>query len=168
MSRTTWKNLLLFASALAALAGCTPLAATSPLAMPTMASPAARPPLTKATGKLSTRLALLAQSPALRAASVDEQARTLSLPAQGPGSLMHDADGRLLVDIRTADLSANGLQALRDAGATITNVSERYQVVTAFVAASDLTAIADLPMVQNVQEELAPGGTGGAVFPTPP
>jgi hypothetical protein len=158
----------LCALVLVALAGCAPPAAMSPPATPTITSPAARPPPAKSTGKLSTRLAMLAQSPALRTASADEQAHALSLPAQGPGSLMRDADGRLLVDIRTADLSANGLQALRNAGAVITNVSERYQVVTALVAVTDLTAIANLPIVQNVQEELVPAGTGGAVFPTPP
>jgi len=168
MNRTTWTSMLLCVLALVALAGCAPPAATSPPATPTMTSPAARPTPIRSDGKLSTRLAMLAQSPALRAASVDEQARALSLPARGPGSLMRDADGRLLVDIRTADLSANGLQALRDAGAMITNVSERYQVVTAFVDATDLVGIADRPIVQNVQEELAPGGAGGAVFPTPP
>jgi len=168
MNRITWTSLLLCASALAALVGCTSPATTSPPAMPTMTSPVARPTLGKSTGKLSARLAMIAQSPALRVSSEDEQARALSLSAQGPGSLMRDADGRLLVDIRATDLSANGLQALRDAGAMITNVSERYQVVTAFVAATNLAAIADLPIVQNVQEELTPGGAGGAVFPTPP
>lgn len=168
MNRTAWLRLQICALALAAMVGCAPPVAVSPQATPTMVSPAARPTLAKPAGKLSARLQMLAQSPALGAASADEQARALSLPAQGPGSLMRDAQGRLLVNIRTADVSPNGQQELHEAGAVITNVSERYQVVTAFVAVSDLAAIASLPAVQSVQEELAPGGAGGAVFPTPP
>lgn len=155
---------LVFAAALAVLAGCLPTPAATFLApTSTVASPVAPKP----TGKLSARLEMLAQSPSLLAASADEQARALSLPAQGPGSLMRDEQGRLLVNIRTTDFSAGGLQALRDAGAVITNVSEQYQVVTAFVAPDDLATIATLPAVLIVMEELTPGGGGGAVFPTP-
>jgi hypothetical protein len=119
-------------------------------------------------GKLSARLQMLAQSPALGAASADEQARALSLPSQGPGSLTRDAQGRILVSIRSTDLSANGLQTLRDAGAVVVNVAEAYQQVTAFVAAADLGTIGNLPMVLNVQEELAPANSGGAIIPKPP
>src|SRR5947207_9699660 len=86
----------------------------------------------KSSGKLSSRLQQLVQSPQLRTASAAEQARALSLPADGPGSLMRDKDGRLLVDIRVSDTSAPVLKSLSDAGAVITNVAEAYQVVTAF------------------------------------
>ena len=135
---------ILFLAGAIALVGCAPLATVMP-------SP----------------LATVMPSP-LRTASADEQARALSLPPQGPGSLVHDAQGRLLVNIRMMDLSANGLQSLRDAGIVIKNVSEQYQQVTAFVAGADLETLANLPMVQNVQEELAPANSGGAVIPQPP
>lgn len=155
MNHPVWMTLLLCPVTLAGLLGCA-ASATLPAATP------------KAAGKLSTRLEVLAQSPGLSTASADEQARALSLPAQGSGSLMHNAQGQILVNIRTTDLSANGLQTLRDSGATITNVSDQYQVVTAFVAIVNLSAIANLPPVQSMQEELAPGAGGGAMFPTPP
>ena len=109
-----------------------------------------------ASGKLSFRLEALSRSSELRASSSDVQARALSLPASGPGSLLRDNLGRLLVDIRMDDLSALNLQALRTAGAAITHVSDRYKVVTALVNATDLTNIANLPSVKSVQEELAP------------
>ena len=164
MSRLTLGCVLVFAAAWTALAGCAPApAATLIESRPTVASPVAPKP----TGKLSARLEMLAQSPSLRVASADEQARALSLPAQGPGSLMRDEHGRLLVTIGTTDFSDSGLQALRDAGVVITNVSEQYRVVTAFVAPDDLITVVTLPAVHSVVEELTPGGGGGAVFPTP-
>ena len=111
---------------------------------------------------------MLASSPTLRAASADDQARALSLPPTGPGSLTRDAQGRILVNIRSTDLSANGLQTLRDAGATIVDVAEAYQQVTAYVAVADIASIGNLQIVQNVQEELAPANAGGAIIPNPP
>ncbi len=146
----------LHALALIALVSCTP------------APSAPYPANPKPSGKLSARLEMLAKSPALRSASAEEQARALSLPPSGPGSLMRDAQGRLLVTIRMADLAPTQLQALRDAGAVITNVAEPYRTVTAFVEIADLNAIASLTTVESVQEELAPGTGGGAVFPTAP
>lgn len=143
------------AAALALLVGC---------AAPTVVPPATP---TQARSKLSFRLALLAQSPQLGRAAADEQARALSLPPQGPGSLMHDPQGRLLVNIRMSDVSAGAVQSLGGAGAVVTNVSERDQVVTAFVPADDLDAVANLAAVQSVQEQLAPALGGRAVFPTP-
>ncbi len=114
------------------------------------------PAQAKSRSKLSFRLEALARSATLRAASAAEQALALSLPAQGSGSLMRDARGQLLVEIRMTDLSPAQLQALRVAGAQIVHVSERYRVVTALVNAARLTNIADLQTVQNVMEELTP------------
>jgi hypothetical protein len=157
------------AMVLVALAACaapaTP-AAPSPVAAP---SPTAVlvPTPGKSTGKLTLRLQMLADSPALRAASADEQARALSLPAQGPGSLVRDAQGRILVSIRTGDVSDSFQMALRDAGAVVTNVSERYQTVTAYVPPAQLEAIAALTAVQNVQEELAPSPGSGRLTSEP-
>ncbi len=121
------------------------------------------PAQAKSRSKLSSRLEALARSATLRAASAAEQARALSLPAQGAGSLMRDARGQLLVNIRMTDLSPAQLQVLRAAGAQIVHVSERYRVVTALVDAARLTNIADLQTVQSVMEELTPM-THGATF----
>ena len=111
---------------------------------------------------------MLANSSTLRSANTNDQARALSLPPNGPGSLLRDAQGRILVNIRVADVSAPSLQALRDAGAVVENVSETYLQVTAYVAVTDLAAIANLPNVQYVEEQLAPATSGGAVVPYPP
>jgi hypothetical protein len=162
-----WRRMVV-AISLATLTACaapTIPAAPSPLATPL-------PTSGKPTSKLTPRLQMLTDSPALRAASAEEQARALGLPPQGPGSLVRDAQARLLVTMRTRDVSDEFQKALRDAGAVVTNVSERYQSVTAFVPIAQLTTVANLPAVQSVQEELAPGVGGGpadgAVFPTPP
>ncbi len=149
--------------AFALLTGC---AAPSTVLPQSSATPP--PSVGKPTGKLSPRLDMLANSPALRAANANEQARALSLPPNGPGSLMRDAQGRILVNIRVADVSSNTLQSLRDAGAAITFVAEAYRQVTAFVAVTDLPAIANLSNVENVEEQLSPATSGGAVVPYPP
>jgi hypothetical protein len=114
------------------------------------------PAQAKSRGKLSFRLDALARSASLRAANASEQARALSLPEHGPGSLMRNSRGQLLVDIRMTDLAPAQLQALRAMGAQIVHVSDRYRVVTALADAADLTRIADLRSVQSVTEELAP------------
>lgn len=118
----------------------------------------------KPVSKLSPRLFALAQSGILRAASVAEQAAALSVAAQGGGSLTRDAQGRLLVEIRSSDFSQAGLQALRDTGAIISGVSERYGIISVFVNASDLNALASIAAVQNVHEVLAPM-TAGNISP---
>jgi Subtilase family len=107
-------------------------------------------------GKLSFRLALLAHSAPLRALSAAAQAQTLGLAPDGPGSLERDAQGRVLVEIRTGDTSAAFQRALRDSGAQIVHVSERYATIAAFVDAAQLTALEGLPALQNIQESLAP------------
>lgn len=162
MTRALWA-LVCSAIAIVLTAGC-----AAPLTGVPPAAPSPNPTMIKSTGKLSSRLEMLTNSPTLRAASADEQARALSLPPMGPGSLMRDAQGRVLVNIRVTDVSAAGLQALRDAGAIITTVAEPYRQVTAFVTVSDLPAIANLSHVLNVQEQLAPLTSGGGVVPYPP
>ncbi len=146
---------LLQAMTLIALMSCAPSAS------------APYPANAKPSGKLSARLTTLATS-GLRAASAEEQARALSLPPSGPGSLMRDAQGRLLVTIRMTDLAPAQLQTLRDAGAVITNIAQPYRTVTAFVALGDLTKIAGIATVESVMEELTPARGGGIVAPPTP
>ena len=104
--------------------------------------------------------------------SIAEQARAINLPAQGAGSLMRDANGRILVNIRMTDTSETQQQTLRKAGALIQNVSDQYKTISAFVAMSDLSVIADLQTVQSIEEELTPGtdqnSAGGAMNPSQP
>lgn len=111
--------------------------------------------LHKATGKLSTRLERLAQ-PDLSTQSSSEQARTLGVASDGPGSLMRNAAGDVLVYIRLANTSDAQVAALGQAGARVVHVAREYNVVTAYVPANRLNGIAALRAVQNVHEELAP------------
>ena len=173
-------GILLCAAILLSLSGCAQSAPGAAALMaagtPTSGS-AAQPGIqgvpTKSSGKLSSRLQMLADSPTLQSASLAEQARALSLPAKGPGSLMRDAQGRLSVDIHMTDVSETQQQALQKAGAVIIHVSPNYQVVTAAIPVTDLAGVANLPAVQNIQEILAPvtgggAGGGGAVIPKQP
>ena len=151
------------------LVGCGIVSANS-LATPTPVTPTIQPSLptmSKSTGKLSTRLEMLAQSSTTRAMNADDQARALSLPVQGPGSLMRDAQGRVLVRIRVTDAGDKNVQALRNAGVVIVDVSAQYQTITGFVAPPDLQSLANLSFVHGAQEELTPG-TGTGAMPPPP
>ena len=73
------------------------------------------------TGKLSPRLSTLASGASF--ASPRAQAKALSLPSTGFGSLVTRTDGRVVVDIRTTDTSAGGVSTLRALGAQIERVS---------------------------------------------
>ncbi|MBI5879216.1 MAG: S8 family serine peptidase [Chloroflexi bacterium] len=123
----------------------------------------------KADGKLSARLAMLARAPSLRAASAIDQAQALSTAPAGPGSLVRDAQGRLLAEIRSDDLSPAYQQALRAAGADITHISERYATIAAYLDPARLTEIEALAATQSVQEALAPiVGHAGYASPAGP
>ena len=133
------------------------LAACAPPVTPATPSPTAAPATPGGpAGKLTPRLQQLADSPSLRAASPEEQARVLGLAPQGPGSLVRDAQGRLLVTLRTSDVSDAFQKTLRGLGADISSVSAPYQSVSAYVPLDQLSAVAGLPAVLSVQEELAP------------
>jgi len=165
-------NRLVLLFMLASLVACAPPSSTPSSTVSAAVSPVAptatRP--VKPGGKLTPRLQRLASDSALRAASADEQARVLSLPAQGPGSLVRDTQGRILVTVRTSDTSISVQQVLQRLGADVASVSERYQQLTVFAPLQALSAIADLPAVLSVQEELSPGagdGSAGGVVPPP-
>ena len=111
--------------------------------------------------KLSPRLTLLVQSPALLSASPEDQAIALSLPAQGPGSLIRDGQNRLQVTMRVTDTSEAALAELTQAGAVIISSSKPYQEVTAWVSVVNLAELSSLPQVLSVTEDLMPGTGGG-------
>lgn len=103
---------------------------------------------------LSSRLTELAR-PVARAESPDGQAARLSLAASGPGSLLRDGN-RVLVEAQLDTDPASTLAALRQAGAEIVAVSDRYRVATLAVRPVDLPAIATVPAVAAVSEVLTP------------
>ena len=109
----------------------------------------------KPEGKLSFRLQLLAQ-PAIGVQDNETQAQTLNLPASGPGSLMKNENGELLVYIRLTDTSEANLAALAKVGAMVTHVAEAYRTVTAYIRPTQLSALAKMDIVESVQEALRP------------
>jgi hypothetical protein len=109
----------------------------------------------KQKGKLSFRLQLLAD-PAVSQQDAEAQAQTLNLPASGPGSLMKNENGELLVYIRLTDTSEANLAALAKVGAMVTHVAEAYRTVTAYIRPTQLSALAKMDIVESVQEGLRP------------
>jgi hypothetical protein len=131
--------------------------------------PASSPRLAAKTGKLTPTLTALARSSRLRHETSRNQARALSLPARGAGSLMR-RDGRLLVEVRVTRTSRAQLGAIRRAGGRIVHVSARYATVTAAVGYGSLRPIARLKGVQFVQEVRAPmiaGASAPGAAPPP-
>lgn len=132
------------------LASILALAAPCVLA-PAMALAAAGPP---GDGALSPRLAELAK-PAVRTAPPAEQALALSLAAEGAGSLVREGN-RVLVEVRFDRGAAAGVEDLRQTGAEVVNVSQRYQTVTVAAKPSELPALNGVPRVAGAREVLKP------------
>lgn len=109
--------------------------------------------LDKPHGKLSATLAQLAQ-PDVAAQSAQAQAEALALPAEGPGSLMRNEQGQVLVAVRVGEASAATEDALRALGATIVNSAPEFRTITVYISPEQLSALAALPGVENVREEL--------------
>jgi subtilase family protein len=105
-------------------------------------------------GGLSPRLETL-DSPGLRGADPSEQAEALSLPGDGPGSLLRDGR-RLLAYVRFDSGAVAGAQALRAAGAEVVSTSARYQLVTVAATPAVLARLAGVTGVAGVTEALAP------------
>ncbi len=103
---------------------------------------------------LSPRLAALAGK-SLRGAGPQKQARALSLAPEGPGSLLRDGR-RVLVSVRFRSGAAAAVDELREAGASVVDVSRPYQGVTAAVKPGDLRGVAALPRVEGVTPILTP------------
>lgn len=108
----------------------------------------------RATGKLSPRLAALA-SPSLSTAAPARQAKALSLAPEGPASLARKG-GRVLVYVRYTSGALAAREDLNAAGAQVLDASGRYQTVTAAVMPSQLHAVARLQGVAGVTPVLAP------------
>jgi hypothetical protein len=115
---------------------------------------AARESARSGNGALSprlTELVVLDRASLSRAA----EARAVSLPADGPGSLLRTG-ARVLVDVRFEEGARPDVGALEALGARIVHVSPRYETITAAVAPRSLRDIADVDGVQAVTEVLAP------------
>lgn len=158
-----WILIIISALLSASLAACAPAAAQPDSTAPAVQSTQSQLSLNPNAQKISARLQTLMNNPALAASSAEEQSKAFSLPPSGGGSIRFDQQGRVLVNIRAQDTSDRTLKALKDAGAIVQSVSAQYQVISAYVSALDLQAIANLAPVLSLEEELAPemqGGTG--------
>ncbi|HVV89115.1 MAG TPA: hypothetical protein VHB53_01355, partial [Solirubrobacterales bacterium] len=117
---------------------------------------------TGAGGALTPELARLA-APAIAAKPAPEQAAALGLPAEGPGSIVHEGE-RVVVEARFEAGALARLEALRAAGAKILVASRRYQTVALSVEPADLEAIAAVPGLTTVAPSRRPvfyGAEGG-------
>lgn len=112
-------------------------------------------PTNDPTGKLSFRLAMLA-TPDIYNLDIETQAQRIGVPKSGAGSLIRNQQGEVLVYIRPANIPGTSIDNLNDVGATITHKAEGYGIVTAFIAPNRLTDLAQLDVVQSVQEVLSP------------
>ncbi|HUO71685.1 MAG TPA: S8 family serine peptidase [Solirubrobacteraceae bacterium] len=88
-------------------------------------------------------------------ASTAAQARLMFLPTSGPGSPIR-AGANIVVTARVSSTDPSVQQALRQAGAQIQTVSDRYERITFAVAPGDLDRIADVSAVLAVEPELQP------------
>lgn len=103
---------------------------------------------------LSPELTQLAE-PAVAAQPPASQAEAIGLPAEGPGSLIHEGD-RVVVEAHFEGGALARLEALKEAGARISVVSRRYQTVALSVEPEDLDALAEVPGLSSVEASRAP------------
>jgi hypothetical protein len=106
-------------------------------------------------GALSPRLAAVAKH-SFGKASPRRQGDELSLPAQGPGSLLRQGK-RYVVDVRVAHRTgATARRLARLHGVSVVSKASRYMSVTVAVPASALRRLSREPGVAAVNEELTP------------
>jgi hypothetical protein len=103
---------------------------------------------------MTARLAELT-SPGLRAAPPDLQARALSLPEAGPGSLLRSGK-RVYAEVRFDAGALARTDEVRATGATVVDTSARRQSVTVAARPSQLRSLAQVPGVEIVSEVLTP------------
>jgi subtilase family protein len=112
---------------------------------------------------LSPRLTELAQ-PAVSSASPARQAKELSLAPSGPGSLLRRGN-RVIVEVRFDSGAAAKLEALREAGAQIVDVSRTFQTVTVAATPASLPELGRVAGAQGITEDLAPLVSSAGLLP---
>lgn len=147
-----------FFISMALLIGCTSQPGASATPTASIAAVVATPPAptqAAAPGKLSARLIALAD-PTVSAQDSAAQARALSLPATGPGSLVRNDKGEVRVVVHMNDVSQSALDGLTATGFSTTNVATAFKTVTGYIRPDHLRTLVALPTVENVREELSP------------
>ncbi|HEX4304445.1 MAG TPA: S8 family serine peptidase [Solirubrobacterales bacterium] len=122
------------------------------LALSALAAPAAASAVQAS--PLSPRLVVLS-SPRVRALGLTRQSRRVGLTPSGTGSLLRRGR-RVLVDVRFGEGAAARAAALGATGAEVVAVSSEYQTVTVAARPGQLPAVAAVPGVEAVQEEITP------------
>ena len=124
----------------------------------------------RATGPLSDRLLALA-GPSLAAAPGRTQARALSLAPDGPGALLRDPSGAVLVTVRLTDTGTATLAGLR-ALSDVVSVAPGFSRATVRIFPARLPELAELPGVIYADVVPAPvtgaGGAGRTAAAKPP
>ena len=105
--------------------------------------------------KLSGRLQKVLQ-PQVRALAGASQSHAVGLADTGAGSLMQRSGGRVVVRIRFHDTSSATLDAVGRAGVSDLSLSAPDAVANGVIAPQDLPALAEVPGVASVQEEITP------------
>jgi len=121
----------------------------------------------KATGKGSSRMSQRLrqlQQPDIQRLPAAAQAAAVQAAERGPGSLLTEPGGRLLVDLRLADTGEASLAAVVATGAEIVAVSSTDPAITVSVLPQQLAALEDLPTLRWANEVLRPrvGRSGAA------
>ena len=142
---------------LALVAGVAAIGLSAPAsASVTQTAPAAPPHAAASSGKghgpLSPRLAVVAASPQR---STEEQGERLDLPASGAGSLGHDAQGRLYVDV-WGDTTAAVHRAASVPGAALVATGVDGRTATVAVPPTQLTTLGAIVGLRSAHEVLRP------------
>lgn len=134
-----------------------PVRSETSMASGPASSPDTGAPITShtATEKLSERLSFLSR-PTIQTQDTATQAYMLSLPPSGPGSLVTNTQGELLVYVHMKTITEADLDALRRAGARIIHVATAYSTVTAYISVAQLNTVAAVDAVEHIREVLAP------------
>lgn len=103
--------------------------------------------------KLSFRLQLIATA---NGADKQNLPALIGLPPTGPGSLLWNEHDQLLVYIWLRSTAPADLAALTETGAVITHVADSYRTVTAYINPAQLNRLAELDIIESIQEVLSP------------
>jgi len=109
----------------------------------------------KSPSNVSPRLGELSDEPGVARSRVAEN-RLAGLPARGAGSLLHQPDGRFLVNARLTKADAATEAALVAAGAKVTARSIEDHLVTLAIGSADIENVGTVAGVEWLEEILEP------------
>jgi Subtilase family len=114
---------------------------------------------------MSPRLAAVVDQMLLERAgtlTVDRLIEASGLPTDGPGALLTDHRGRLVVDVTLSESTRRALASLATVGAELIATDDGPVLATVAVPIDAVRALADLPTVSYVAEVVAPLRSGSS------